>query len=188
MAPRQRLVAGFILALTVLPSGARAQTVTPQGERDWQRVDGLAPGTRIVVTQKTGEKRIGDFRRATADDITIAVQSKKGKELVSEETLPKALIATVATAADPWWNGALIGAGIGTGLAMWDYLIDPSEPGNAAIFTVAVGLGTTIGAGIDALVNKRGKVLYASPRQTAGVMVSPLLGADQRGVLVSIRF
>ena len=97
------------------------------------------------MTLKTGEKRSGVFRRATADDVTIAVRPKKGDEQVREETLPKSRIASVATAADPVWNGALIGAGFGTGLAMWDYLIDPSEPGNAAIFTVAIGLGTAIG-------------------------------------------
>ena len=71
---------------------------------------------------------------------------------------------------------------------MWDYLIDPSEPGNAAIFTVAIGLGTAIGAGIDALVNKGGKVLYASPRRTRGLMLSPLLEKDRQGALVSVRF
>jgi hypothetical protein len=95
---------------------------------------------------------------------------------------------TEIRATDPLVNGALIGAAIGTGLAMWDYLIDPSEPGNAAIFTAAIGLGTALGAGIDALTKKRGKVLYASPRQNTGVTISPLLGKDRQGVLVYVRF
>jgi hypothetical protein len=183
----QRHLAGFLVALTLLPGGARAQTAEPT-EGDWQMTDGLAAGTRIVVTLTTGEKRTGDFRRATADAVTIAVRPQERGEHVREETLPKTRIATVVTAADPVWNGALIGAGIGTGLATWDYLIDPSEPGNAAIFAVAIGLGTATGAGIDALLNRRGKVLYPSPRHAAGVTVSPLLGKDRQGVLVSIRF
>jgi hypothetical protein len=180
MGPRR--LAGFILALTLLPSGARAQP--KEAERDWQRVESLTPGTRVIVTLKTGKKRIGDARRASADEITIAVRPKER----GEETLAKALVATVATPADPVWNGALIGAGIGAGLALWDYLIDPSEPSNAAIFTVAIGLGAAIGAGIDKLVNRGGKVLYLSPRQPAAVTVSPLLGNDRQGLLVSIRF
>jgi hypothetical protein len=189
MALHQRQLAGFALALTVFPSGVGAQAVAPAGGRDdWQRVDGLAPGTSIVVKLKTGENRVGDFRRATADHLAIVVRPKEGGARTTEETLPKSQIVHVATGADPLLNGALIGAGIGTGLAMWDYLIDPSEPGNAAIFTVAIGVGAAIGAGIDALVNKRGKVLYAPRRQTAGVTVSPVLGKDQQGVLVSIRF
>jgi hypothetical protein len=36
-------------------------------------------------------------------------------------------------------------------------------------------LGATIGAGIDALTTRRGKPLYASPRQTRGVMILPLI-------------
>lgn len=87
---------------------------------------------------------------------------------------------------DPLWNGALIGAAIGTGLAMWDYLIDPSEPGNAVVFTVAIGLGTAIGAGIDAL--RGGQALSGPPRQTRRLMISPVLGKDRQAVLVSVRF
>jgi hypothetical protein len=91
---------------------------------------------------------------------------------------------------DPLWNGALIGAAIGTGLATWDYFIDPSEPGNAVVFTVAIGLGTAIGAGIDALMNKGGEVLFGPSRQTRRLMISPVLvlGKDRQGALVSVRF
>lgn len=87
---------------------------------------------------------------------------------------------------DPLSNGALIGAAIGTGLAVWDYLIDPSEPGNAVVFTVAIGLGTAVGAGIDALLNRGRKVPYGS--QTRRLMISPVLGKDRQGALVSVRF
>jgi hypothetical protein len=188
MAPRRRTLAGFIiLALAVLPRVAHAQAASPDGRQGWPTVDALAPSTKIVVTLKTGETWVGDFRRTSAADVTIAVRPK-GQQPAKEETLPKSLIATVATAPDPVWNGALLGAGIGTGLAIWDYLIDPSEPGNAAIFTVAIGLGTAIGAGIDALVNRRGKVLYAASGQTASITVSPSLAKDRRGMFVSIRF
>ena len=180
MAPHRRQLAGFILALTVLPGGARAQTVDPHG---WPRVVALAPGTRIVVTLNTGEKRVGDCQRATADGVTI-VRPKEGQQPAREETLPMSLIASVATATDPLSNGALIGAGIGTGLATWDYLIDPSEPGNAAVFIAAIGLGTAIGAGIDALVNRGGKVLY---RHAEGVNSSARRRATPRRRLVRRR-
>jgi hypothetical protein len=188
VAPHHPQLAGLILALVVLPSGAGAQTPGPHDGRDWLEIEALAPGTRIVVTLTTGEKRVGDFRLATADGLTIAVRSTNGRQHAREETVPASLIATVTTARDTAWNGAIIGAGIGAALASWDYLIDPSEPDNAAIFTVAIGLGTAIGAGIDALVNKDGKLLYTSPRQTATVTVLPFLRKNQHGVIVSIRF
>jgi hypothetical protein len=147
MAHHRRQLAGFMLALALVPSGARAQTVAPPVEPDRWPI---------------------------------------GEEHLREETQPKPLMAPVATARDSVWNGALIGAGIGAGFAMWDYLIDPSEPGNTAIFAAGIGLGAAIGAGIDALLNKRG-VVRASPRHPARATVSPLLRKDQQGMLVSIR-
>jgi hypothetical protein len=82
----------------------------------------------------------------------------------------------------------LIGGGIGTGLAIWDYLIDPSEPGNGVIVAVAIGLGTAIGAGVDALLSRGGKVLYRSGHPTSSVALSALAGKGRQGVLVSVRF
>ena len=91
-------------------------------------------------------------------------------------------------AIDRLWNGALIGGAVGAGLATWDYLVDPSEPGNAAVYAVAIGLGTAIGAGIDALVNRGGRVLYAAPPQRRTTLLSLVLGSHRRGAQVSIRF
>lgn len=89
---------------------------------------------------------------------------------------------------DPLWNGMLIGAAVGTGLATWDYLIDPSEPGNAVIFTVAIGLGAAIGAGIDALKSQRGNRGSSPFRQTAALRVAPVVGRGHKAVLLRIRF
>lgn len=96
-----------------VPGLAVSQTVPPTAAGDWQRVDALRPGTRIVVTLKTGEKRITDFLRATADDVTNAIRGKDA-ESVKEETLPKSLIRTVATD-DPVKNGTGVGALAGAG-------------------------------------------------------------------------
>ena len=85
--------------------------------------------------------------------------------------------ATPAPRPDPLTNGALIGAAVGGGLAMVDYLIDPSEPGNAVAFTVAIGLGAAIGAGIDALIK---------PRRAGVVSLSPIIG-KRKGLRVSVR-
>lgn len=186
MTPRH--LAGLILALILIPTAARAQVDSRPGAPGWSRLSGLAVGKKIVVTLKTGETRTGEVRRVTADGVTIAVRAKTGPAQAREETVPASQISMVLTAGDSIWNGALIGAGVGMGLATWDYYIDPSEPGNAAIFAVAIGLGTAIGAGIDALINRRGTLLYRSPRETAAVAVSPILGTDRQGVLVAVRF
>jgi hypothetical protein len=158
------------------PSPAPAQTVANSFE-ELRQV--LKKGQTVVVTDASGQRTKGKVADVSPSSLVV---------LIPEARTFTEGIVTEIRATDPLSNGALIGAAIGTGLAMWDYLIDPSEPGNAVVFTVAIGLGTAVGAGIDALVNRGGKVLYASPRQTRRLMISPVLGKDRQGALVSVRF
>ena len=72
-------------------------------------------------------------------------------------------------------------------LATWDDLIDPSEPGNAAIFAVAIVGGTAIGAGIDRVI-AGGRVLYRSRPHRPSLRISPFTHRDGQGVLVAVRF
>lgn len=136
----------------LVPAAVRAEA-RGQGN-EWQRVDALKPGTRVVVTLKSGEKRICDFRRATADDVTIAAGRAGGKEPIREETLPKSLIGTVATydpVKDGIQRGALAGAG---GLLAWLQTASNScrtgcENDMPAWGPLAVG---ALGAGVGSLV------------------------------------
>ena len=128
--------------------------------------------------------------RAPAQTVAVSLEElpqllMKGHTDVVTETRGQQTKGNVTT--DALWNGALIGAGIGAGLATWDYLIDPSEPGNAAVFTVAIGLGTAIGAGIDALLSQR-NVLHPSPRQSRSLLLTPFVAKDRQGALISVRF
>ena len=158
------------------PCLAQAQTATSSFE-ELRRV--LNNGQTVVVTDTAGRRTKGtvsDVSTAPPSIVLLAPQAR---------TLAESTIAEIR-ATDSVRNGALIGGGVGVGLALWDYLIDPSEPGNAAIFAVSIGLGTAIGAGIDALV--KGKVLYRSPQQKRGVTISPIAGRNRRGVLLQVRF
>jgi hypothetical protein len=128
----------------------------------------------VVVTDESGQEVKGRVDQLSTASITVGGRTF-ADAAVREIRLP-----------DPLWNGMLAGAAVGTGLAVWDYMIDPSEPGNALIFTVAIGLGTAIGAGLDAL--RGGRLLYASPRQTTAIRVVPLVDSNRRGALVCIRF
>lgn len=168
----------IMLAVFVVlaPSRAPAQTVANSFE-ELQQI--LTKGQTIVVIDATGPRTKGRVADVSPSSLVVVIPEAR--------TFTEGTVTEIRTT-DPLRNGALIGAGIGTGFAMWDYLIDPSEPGNAAIFAVAIGLGAAIGIGIDALVNKGGRLLYASPRRTRGVTLSPLLGKDRQGALVSVRF
>ena len=158
------------------PSPAPAQTLSNSFE-ELRQV--LEKGQTVVVTDASGQRTKGKVADVSSSSLVVLIPEAR---TFTEGTVREIRVT------DPLSNGALIGAGIGTGLAMWDYLIDPSEPGNAAIFTVAIGLGSAIGAGIDALVNKGGKILYASRRQTRRLMISPVLAKDRQGAQVSVRF
>jgi hypothetical protein len=162
--------------LILVPSHAPAQPVATSFEELRQI---LKRDQTVVVTDANGQRTKGKVAEVSPSSLVVLTPEARA---FAEGTI------TEIRAADPLRNGTLIGAGIGTGLAMWDYLIDPSEPGNAVIFTAAIGLGAAIGAGIDALVNKGGKVLYASPRRKSALMFSPFLGKDRQGALVSVRF
>jgi hypothetical protein len=171
--PNRRRLGGFVLAVALFPGSARAQALAHSFE-DLRQT--LEVGQRVVVTDESGQKSMGRVDKLSRCSITV------GPRTFTEATV------TEIRRPDPVWNGALIGAVVGAGLATWDYMIDPSEPGNAAIFTVAIGLGAAIGAGIDALTTRGGKLLYASPRQTRGVMILPLIEKNRQAALVSFRF
>ena len=167
------------LCIVVVPGIATSQTVSPT--EDWHRVDALVPGARIVVTLKTKESRIGRFRRATADELTIVVGREGGKEQLREETLPKSIIGTVATydpVKDGVGRGALVGAGgfvallqmtvnnCGTGC-------ENDMPQAAALAVAALGAG--VGSLVGLLVDRdagRSEVLFpvaaASGRSRSG--------------------
>lgn len=167
------------------PAAVRAEAGAGNQADEWHRVDALKPGTRIVVTLKTGEKRVGDFRRATTDDVTIAVGREGGQEPVKEETLPKSLIGTVATY-DPVKDGIQRGALAGAGglLALINVYHKSCGTGcesgaNAPAMALAVG---AFGAGVGSLVGLladrdagRSEVLFppsAASRQSRSVRTS----------------
>jgi len=109
MSRRTTLTATF-LGLIGIPGIAASQTTAISG--DWQRVDTLTPGTRIVVRLKTGEERIAAFRMATADELTIAPSDAGGERSPANETLAKVDIARVSTRdaiVHGVRNGALVG-------------------------------------------------------------------------------
>src|SRR5258706_4113254 len=166
----------FAIFLIGVPRPAAAQTAANSFE-ELRKV--LKRGQTVIVTGASGEQTKGKVADVSRSSLVVRIPEAR---TFAEGTVTEIRVT------DPVSNGALIGAAIGTGLAMWDYLIDPSEPGNAVVFTVAIGLGTAVGAGIDALVNRGGKVVYASPRQTRRLTNSSVIRTDRQGVLVSVRF
>ena len=186
---RQRILIGFGAAVALLPSSTGTQTAARSFD-ELQQV--LKVGQVVVVTDETGSKSKGTVAEVSRSSLVILTKqlvrgaaAREPDTCIGRRTFSETAVTEIRQP-DPWRNGALIGAGVGAGLALWDYLIDPSEPGNAAITAVAVGLGTAIGAGIDALIEGN-RVFYAAVRQRR-VTISTLPGKNRQGALVSVRF
>jgi hypothetical protein len=89
-------------------------------------------------------------------------------------------------------NGALIGLIIGAGVGIAGIAAmcaDGPDCGPSLAFgAMTMGIGTAVGAGIDALVGIGGRVLYRSPQGTGRVRFSPFSGEDVKGLAVSVSF
>ena len=154
MSPLTTSLAISLALLTGAQTGLQAQAPALDA---WARVDVLRPGTTIVVTLTTGERRDCRFVRSTADDLTLAFPD------TGEETLPKSLIEKVAGTTlvrDSTGNGAAIGAAVGAlaGLALVSGIYARCDGGCEApafagpvMFSVGVGGagGAALGWAID---------------------------------------
>jgi hypothetical protein len=171
-------VLGALTLALVAPPTASGQTVA-SSFAELRQV--LKPGQTVVVIDTSGQRTKGKVAELPAAPSSLVVL------VPAPRTFPEGAIVEIRTT-DSRRNGALIGASIGGGLALWDYLIDPSEPGNALITTVAVGLGTALGLGVDALIG-RNKLLYRSRGQAARLKLLPITAAGgRRGVAFNVTF
>src|SRR5688500_14642685 len=102
---RHWLSAIALCSVAAIP--AAAQSVSTD---TWAAVDRLPPGTRIVVTLETGERRKGAFVATSMEHLTIATDRAN----TGGETIAKTRIARVVSddsVADGTWRGTVVGAG-----------------------------------------------------------------------------
>ena len=140
----------------------------------------LKNGQTIVVTDTAGQRIKGKVREVSSSPPSLVLEGP------APRTFLESSIADVRKT-EGVLNGALIGGGIGAGLALWDYSIDPSEPGNGIIFGISICLGTAIGAGIDAL-RDGGRVVYRAGAAKRSVTLAPIAQRRRQGVQVAVRF
>jgi hypothetical protein len=167
-----RRLGGITLVGVLLANGAGAQ---PAARSFDELRSKLNASQTVFVTDASGRQTKGKVVDISGSTLVILTPETR--------TFTDAAITDIKIT-DSRWDGALIGAGAGIGLAIWDYSIDPSEPGNAAIFAIGASLGAAIGAGIDALRARPGRTVYRSP----SVAVSPVLGRTRQGLSISVRF
>jgi hypothetical protein len=92
----RRRLGGFVLAVALFPSGARAQTVV----RSFQELEGvLKPEDIIVVTDKTGEETWGKVTGVSPSSLGLVILEKGRNELQTVTTTVRRTFAEDMVAA-----------------------------------------------------------------------------------------
>jgi hypothetical protein len=169
-------------AVALWPASAEAQTMV----RSFEELMGILKAEeKVIVTDMRGRRVKGAVTAVDEDSLLLATDGRS-------QTFARSEVSTVRVA-DGLGNGALIGAGAGLGAALSvlaiagsrdGYILPSAKVGAPLLLS---GIGALVGALVDR-AHERGRVLYVSPGQTSGLAVSPLLGKDRQGVLVSVRF
>jgi hypothetical protein len=138
---------GICILAVVLPASSltlEAQVIPGR----WEKADKTVRGTQIVVRLQNRTTFEGAFQESTPDQITVVVNGgpvKIAKADVSE-------IKTEQVLRDSLKNGALIGTGIGLGVALGLLAVAASGDGyvldSAKWAAPLLGLGAGLGAGI----------------------------------------
>ena len=174
---RWSTVAVFII---LAPGPVPAQTVANSFE-ELRQV--LKNGQTVVVTDAGGRRTKGQLADVSPSSLVLfgpeARTFAEGtvKEIRGPDTLRSGMLA-----------GLGVGAGAGLGMVAAMCADGPGCGPSVQVVGIAAGMGAAIGAGIDALLSNRGRVLYRSRRQTASLMISPLVAHRLHGVLASVRF
>jgi hypothetical protein len=140
------------LLFTLAPAGTAAAKTPKAPAADWSAVQTLAPGEKVRVSTKDGDRLKGRFDSATDSDITFKEDGRK-------VTLNRDNIKEVEVGYKNRLLGALVGAGLGGGagagsatllLSRTDHLTMNAIPaglfigaGAGAAFGAATGMGTS---------------------------------------------
>lgn len=178
----RRWITRLAAVVALWPASADAQTLA----RSFEELMGIVRAEEtVIVIDMRGRSVKGALSAVDKDSLSLVTGGRT-------QTFARSEVSTVRMA-DGLGNGALIGAGAGLGSALGilaiagsgdGYILPSAKVGAPLLLS---GVGALIGALIDR-AHERGRVLYVSPGQKSELVVSPLLGKNRQGALVSVRF
>jgi hypothetical protein len=150
----------------------------------------LIPGDRVQLIDSGGNKIQGKVENISAS--SLALKRNKGRLILPEHSVWEIR----KRRPDPWWNGALIGGGIGAaaGLIVVHRECGGSDPECSAIAVPTlvlpgIGIGAAAGALIDFSVKKFDTVFRASGTSNLySIRASPFMTRQQKGITLSLSF
>jgi hypothetical protein len=185
-----------VLSLMLAATPALAQTQVATLE-DLRRE--LVPGDSIVIVQTAGESVKGRLLRFGETDLDVRIVPPPGPGEPRPELdikIPFEAIHSLDRPPDATRNGALVGAGIGAGVAVAIFAravaIDRNEMGEWAPMYLGLGaaftgIGWLIGRAIDSGISKSHVRFDRSPKETTRIELIPFLSRG-RGVALAVSF
>ncbi len=180
----KRHIRSALAALIILvPGSAPAQTIATSFE-ELSHI--LKKDQKVVVIDANGRETRGKVVRSLPTSLVLL----EGERLTAPRSLAEETISEIRRL-NSRMNGALIGLGVGlgAGVAIISAMCadGPGCGPSAQVGVLTAGLGAAIGVGIDSLVNKDGRVVFRSPQKATRLILSPFLGKDRQGFLLSVR-
>ena len=154
------LVVGMLFALLMNANAAMAQNVVGTVS-DWESVKTLAPGDKLRVRMKDGEKLEGTLR--SVSDALLVLSRRNVNQDVNRDSIARIQRIVPRSAARSIGKstalGAGIGFGIGAGVGIWGGSYEDLD--TVPLVGLLGGFGAAIGAGVGALVGG----IYVKPRR-----------------------
>jgi hypothetical protein len=173
-----------LAALVLLPARCGAQ----EPVRNFSQLNTrLKPGDTVWVTDGHGREVKGKIQTLSPD--TVALKGDRARAFAGRDV---SLIRQRQP--DGIWNGALIGLGVGGGLAAAGCVAESgySDSFCPAYILLYPAMGLGIGAAIDALIPGKKIVAYRAPDSSgaasARLSVAPVLMPRHKGVAVALSF
>jgi hypothetical protein len=146
----------------------------------------VRPGGTVSVIDALGREATGKIVDVSMTGLVLMVESERRELHESDVT------RVLERRRDSLVNGAIFGAAIGGGLG----LIGANRCANdfgcsgttGEFLALWGGIGVGAGVGVDALIAKRRVIYERRPSLGASVRISPMLGRERKGVLVSMAF
>jgi hypothetical protein len=187
---RRQVRFAFIINVFVLLSAGTADAIG-QVARSFEQLEVLVtPEDKVSITDFSGRTLKGKIVSLASSSLRLNIEGAAPRDLATDEVLE-----ITSRRADFLANGARIGAVAGMSFGVLAAVVlcsggefSPCAGPAAASFAVYLALGTGVGVGIDALIEREQTVYRAPPKSSARIRVHPIVGNRSRGVRVSLSF
>ena len=184
----KQYICACLTLVALLPASVRAQEPNSSFEelRSSQRIK---EGDSIKVIYRGGTTIQGRFEAISSNSLGLIANGTR-------HDIPETAVNEIRRRRpDPWWNGTLIGLGVGFAVgavvAASQCENDPEcqSLANLSFLPIFSGIGAAAGALIDFSIRRHETVFQASAvSHNHGPTISPILSKGQRGVRVSLSF